>query len=109
MTIIQEHDLAKYDLAMRSWAKHDESAREVVQLVTAARLDFIRQIFSEMGFEGDELEMRTMLFVCYHTRESGTFEHMSPRKRTRYRKLRLDLLTNQQSTNPSWPKRASRK
>lgn len=109
MTIIQEHDLAKYDLAMRSWAKHDEPAREVVQLVTMARLDFIRQIFSEMGFEGDELEMRTMLFVCYHTRESGTFEHMSPRKRTRYRKLRLDLLTNQQSTNPSWPKRASRK
>ena len=95
MTMIQEHDLAKYDLAIRAWAKHDELAREVVQAVTSARLDFIGQIFSEMGFEGEEREMRTRLFVCFHTWESTMFGDMSPRKRTRLRKRRLDLLINQ--------------
>ncbi len=95
MIMIQEHDLAEFDLAIQAWAKHDELAREVVQTVTSARLDFIGQIFSELGFEGEEREMRTRLFVCYHTWESTMFGDMSPRKRTRLRKRRLDLLINQ--------------
>lgn len=93
MKMIQEHDLARYDLAIRAWAKHDEMAQDVVQRVTKVRLDFIRQIFSEMGFEGDELEMRTRLFVCYHTGESAIFEDMSPRRRTRLRNLRFEFMT----------------
>jgi AcrR family transcriptional regulator len=92
--MIQEHDLGKYDLAFRSWAKYDDTAREAVKRVTKVRMGFLRQILAEMGFEGDELEMRTMLFVCYHTWESTTFGDMSPRKRTRLRKLRLNLLTS---------------
>jgi len=92
MKMVQDHDLGRYDLAIRSWAKHDEMAQEVVQLVTKTRLDFLRQIFSEMGFEDDELEMRTMLFVCYHSWESAIFGHMSPRKLTRLRKRRLEFL-----------------
>ena len=94
MRMIQEHDLAKYDLAIRAWAKHDDMARDFVQRVTKVRLDFLRQIFAEMGFEGEEREMRTRLFVCYHTWESAMFDDMSPRKRTRLRKRRLDLLSN---------------
>jgi AcrR family transcriptional regulator len=93
MKMVQEHDLGRYDLAIRSWAKHDDMAQEIVQLVTKTRLDFLRQIFSDMGFEGDELEMRTMLFVCYHSWERTIFDHMSPRKLTRLRKRRLELLS----------------
>ena len=92
MKMIQAHDLARYDLAIRAWARHDEMARDFVQRVMKVRLDFIRRIFSEMGFDGDELEMRTMVFVCYHTWEGATFGDMSPRKRARLRKRRLDLL-----------------
>ena len=92
MKIIQVHDLARYDLAIRAWAKHDELARDFVQRVTKVRFDYIRQIFNEMGFDGDELEMRTMVFVCYHTWEGAIFGDMPPRKRARLRKRRLDLL-----------------
>jgi AcrR family transcriptional regulator len=91
--MIQEHNLGKYDLAFRSWAKYDDAAHEAVKRVTKVRLDFLRHIFNEMGFEGDELEMRAMLFVCYHTWESATFNELSPRKIARLRKLRLALLT----------------
>ena len=93
MKMIQDHDLARYDLAFRAWAKHDEMAREIVQRVTKVRFDFIRQIFSEMGFEGDELDMRTHLFVGYHIGESAIFPDMSPRKRTRLRKRRWAFFT----------------
>lgn len=91
--MIQEHDLGKYGLAFQAWAKYDETARETVKLVTKIRLDFLRQIFRELGFEADELEMRATLFVCYHTWENVIFDDMSPRKRTRLRNRRLALLT----------------
>jgi AcrR family transcriptional regulator len=91
---IQEHDLAKYDLAIRAWAKHDEIAQGFVERVTTVRFKFIRQIFSDLGFEGDELEMRTMLFVCYQTWENDTFGEMSIRKRSRIRKRRLEFLSS---------------
>ena len=93
MKMIDEHDLGRYDLAIRAWARHDDLAKEVVERVTKTRLNFVRNLFKEMGFAGDELEMRTRLFVCYHSSERGIFEDMSPRKRARLRKLRLELLT----------------
>jgi AcrR family transcriptional regulator len=93
MAMVEDNDLAKYETAIRAWAEHDEMAGEVVQDVTKARLDFIRPIFAELGFNGDELEARTMVFVCYETWESSIFRHMSARKRKRLRKRRLDLLT----------------
>ena len=92
--MIEEQDLGKYDVAIRSWAKHDDTARDAVIRVINVRMGFLRQIFREIGFAGDELEMRTMLFVCYHTWESATFDIASPRKRARLRKLRLNLLTS---------------
>ncbi len=92
--MIEEQDLGKYDLAIRSWAKYDEMAQDAVDRVIEVRMKFLRRIFSEMGFKGEELEMRTMLYVCYHTWESATFHSASPRKRARMRKLRLNLLSS---------------
>jgi AcrR family transcriptional regulator len=92
MKIIQEHELARYDLSIRAWAKHDEMAGEFVERVTKARFDFIRRIFRDLGFKGEELDMRTRLFVCYHSLETAIFDDMSPRKRSRLRKRRLELL-----------------
>lgn len=94
MKTIQEHDLAKYDLAIRAWAKHDVVAKGFVNRVTKVRYQFIRQMFSDLGFEGDELEMRTMLLVCYQTWESDTFGEMSDRKRSRMRNRRYELLSS---------------
>lgn len=61
MKMIQEHDLAKYDLVIQAWAKHDLMAAATVKAVTKKRLYFIRAIYSNMGLEGDELEMRAIM------------------------------------------------
>jgi len=92
MKIIRDKHLSKYDLAMTSWAKLDPQVLRVVKKVVKIRLDFLREIFAELGFEGDELEMRTRLFVCYHSGEDTMFPDLSNQKHSRLLKLRYRLL-----------------
>jgi hypothetical protein len=91
--MIEEYDLCKYDLAIYAWAKHDPVAQSMVNKVIKIRYDFIRMQFSDIGFEGDELEMRVLLFIAYHFGECAIFGDLSIRKLSRFRKLRLMMLT----------------
>ena len=93
MEMIEEYDLTRYEIAIRAWARHDPLARDAVAKVNEVRLELIRSLFSEMGFEADELEMRTMLFVCYHTWEKPMFLDIPQTKLAKLRKLRLEFLT----------------
>ena len=90
--MVEEHDLSRYDLVIFTWAKNDPIAKTVMDKVIKIRYDFIRMQFSDLGFEGDALEMRTMHFVAYHFGASVMFESTSSRKRNRLRKLHIDML-----------------
>lgn len=92
MKMISDYKLAKYDLAMNAWAKIDPLAHEVVKKVVKMRLDYTREIFTELGFGGDELEMRTRLFVCYHSWEGTMFSDLSSQKQLQLQKLRYKIL-----------------
>lgn len=91
--MIAKYKLTRHELAIREWAKHDPEARAAVAEVNKVRLDFVRSLFSEMGFKDDELEMRTMLFVCYQSWEAPMFFDMPASKLNKLRKFRLRLLT----------------
>ncbi len=91
MKRVSDENLAKYDLAMFAWAKMDSKAQEAVEQVIKLRCDFIRKIFTDLGFKGDELEMRTRLFVCYHSWESIMFPETSNRKQVQHQKLRYEF------------------
>jgi len=92
MEMIRDKHLTKFDLAMTSWAKSDSKIRKVVNKVVKMRLNYLRTIFSEIGFEGDELEMRTRLFVCYHSWEETMFPDLSNQKHSKLLKLRYKYL-----------------
>jgi AcrR family transcriptional regulator len=92
MEMIRDKHLTKYDLAMTSWAKLDSHVHKVVKEVVKMRLDYLRVIFAELGFEGDELEMRTRLFVCYHSWEDTMFPDLSNQKHSKLLKLRYKYL-----------------
>ena len=92
MEMIRDKQLTKYDLAMTSWAKLDSHVHKVVKKVVKMRLDYLRVIFAELGFEGDELEMRTRLFVCYHSWEDTMFPDLSDQKHSKLLKLRHKYL-----------------
>jgi len=92
MEMIKNKNLTKYDLAMTSWAKLDPLVHKVVKKVVKMRLDYLRIIFAELGFEGDELEMRARLFVCYHSWEDTMFPDLSSQKHSKLLKLRFKYL-----------------
>ncbi|MEA3547215.1 MAG: hypothetical protein U9R66_06090 [Thermodesulfobacteriota bacterium] len=88
MQMVREKKLAQYDLAMNGWAKVDPLVNEIVKKVVAMRLDFLRIIFKDLGFSGDELEMRARLHLCYHAWEKVTFVDDNSDEYTRLQKLR---------------------
>ena len=92
MEMIRDKHLGKYDLAMTSWANSDSKIRKVVNEVVKIRLDYLRTIFSELGFTGDELEMRSRLFVCYHSWEDTVFPDLSDQQHSKLQKLRYQYL-----------------
>jgi len=92
MKMIIENNLTQLELPMRACAETDPFAKRLVNKVYQMRLEFIRSTLSEMGFEGEDLEMRTHLFVCYHSWEGNMFMNLSKAKRLRWLKLRLELI-----------------
>ncbi len=92
MKMILEHDLARFELPMRSSAEKDAVAMDLVNRVYQQRLDFLRSTFSEMGFEREDLEMRIHLLLCYLSWERVTFMNLSKAKRSIWLKLIFELL-----------------
>jgi AcrR family transcriptional regulator len=93
MQVILEKDLGRYDSAMIHWAKVDAKIATRVAKVYKLRLKFIEEMFSQLGFEGVDLEMRTRLFVCYHSSERSMFWKESKKSLRELIQKRVDLLT----------------
>ncbi len=91
MKIVRDKKLPKYDLAMTAWAKVDPLVAKVVEKVIVMRLEFTRSIFEELGFTGDELEMRARLFLCYHAWEEVMFTDEDETLNTKLQKLRYQM------------------
>jgi hypothetical protein len=85
--------LDRYDFPIRAWASHDPATARMVRRVDKYRLDYLRALFAEMGFEGEELEMRTRTFVVYHSLQSGLFVGISRKEQLKQLRLRHALLT----------------
>ena len=92
--IIAEHQLAEFDSSVRDWAKHDAGAAALLEQSYKLRIATIKTAFRELGFRGDELEMRTRLFVVGHSNEDAMFGTQTGTKASRLRRLRVQLLIN---------------
>ncbi len=92
MRMVETDNLAGYDSAFQIWASKDELARQVFNRVMRQREDFVSSIIHEISFEGEELEMLTMLFVLYVSGERQSFSFISKKKRERKRRHLLALI-----------------
>jgi hypothetical protein len=90
--MILDYDLNRYEIPIRQWASQDAEAARAVKKVDRIRLNFLRTTFAELGFEGDDLEMRTMLFVGYHASEEYMFTGLPKEKRRELIGKRIKLL-----------------
>jgi AcrR family transcriptional regulator len=91
--MILDFELTRYEIAIRQWALQDNLAARAAKKVNRVRMDFISNTLSELGFKGDDLDMRTMLFVCYQSLESPMFPEISLKRRRELIRKRIDLLT----------------
>ena len=76
---------------MNSWAKIDPLVDKVVKKVIKIRLDFTRAMFEELGFDGDELEMRARMFLCYHAWEEVMFTDDNDNEYVKMQQLRYKM------------------
>ena len=90
--MIEEYGLALYDMAFRHWAKTEPRAREASQKANQVRMEFVSAALAELGFSGQDLEMRAALFVCYQTAEQFVFPELSVSQRRAMRNKRLELI-----------------
>jgi AcrR family transcriptional regulator len=61
---------ARIELAIRAWARRDDTARQAVDAADAARIGYHAQVFEALGFKAHEARMRGFLLYGYEVAES---------------------------------------
>lgn len=75
-----EHDCAKYDMVVRSWAAQDPGVGKVLVKIDKLRLATVQALFTEMGFSEADAKIRARIFVTYATLRAGLFVKSSKRE-----------------------------
>jgi AcrR family transcriptional regulator len=88
---IIEQDLARYDVAIRAWAAQEPAVASIVRQVDKERLGALRDLLSEAGLRGAELEMTARTFITYYGLELAILVRQSKRKRLEEARRRIDM------------------
>jgi AcrR family transcriptional regulator len=91
MQKVFELNLAEFDSAVDIWSRSDARVARKWKQVMNIRLKFFRDAFEELGFHGDDLEMRTRVCAVF---QMGERQALGPVKKVseKYRNLRLEML-----------------
>ncbi|MGI9512562.1 MAG: TetR/AcrR family transcriptional regulator [Anderseniella sp.] len=90
--MIRHHRASHYDAAVRAWALNHDLARQYLLKADIARLDYIKSLFEEAGFEGAELESRARLFLYYEAFDPMMSFHVEPEEEDELIRRRVALL-----------------
>lgn len=94
MLYIFDLDATRYDATMRAWAMREPEPELAIPVakVEKFRLEFIRELFREMGFKGQELETRAHLCLAYMSSHRIILDGVSQRQRREQLKSVVKLL-----------------
>jgi AcrR family transcriptional regulator len=93
--MVLDYDLARYDIPIRQWALQDPDAAMMVKKVDRLRLEFVAHALSELGFKGEDLEMRSMVFVRFLSMQTADSRGRSRRQQRNQIADLVALLTRQ--------------
>ncbi len=99
MQFIVINDLARYDIAVRAWALMEPGVAHFVEETDKWRLNLVRTLFTEMGFEGKELEMRARTLITYHAMEHGLLIKKTRKERFEMLQLQHTMFTRPLTTD----------
>lgn len=84
---------SRHDVGMRAWALHHAGARRALQAIDRLRLDFVEELFVDLGFAADEAKLRARLLYFYQVGEYTLSVRDRDTLRERLKQLRFTLLT----------------
>ena len=91
--IIHDNDLTRADPSIQLLAAQDKAIAKVVRKANKLRLKYISDTLEELGFKDDDLAMRAMLYIAYHSWASTVFHEISRKRRRELIARQVDLLT----------------
>jgi AcrR family transcriptional regulator len=91
MTMVYEENLTDFDAAMDMWSRTNTDVARKRKRVINMRSNFIRNAFEELGFRGDDLEMRTRVLAGFQMGERQIFG-FNKKAAKLHRELRLKML-----------------
>ncbi len=98
LELIITYRYSNFELPMRLWAMKEPKTSEVLQRIDKTRYEGVRSLFKEMGFTGDDLDMRTeTVVIFYNFMDSLTVPMRGNRNKAtllRQNKLRHQMLTS---------------
>jgi AcrR family transcriptional regulator len=94
MRMIFDLNLSEYDAAIEIWSRSDTRVARKRRKVMDKRLRFFRGAFEELGFYGEDLEMRTRVCAVF---QMGERQVLGSNKASseKYRDLRLNMLVGE--------------
>ena len=93
--MIMDHQLGRYDMALRTWGNEDNGVRKRINKTDRKRLAYITGVFKEIGFSAAEAENRASLFILYHAHLDSMFlDDPLENKRKKVRAYNRMLLKN---------------
>lgn len=93
MTMCYEQNLGEFEFHFLTWARKDPITAKKVKKALAIRNEFFRNALAELGFSGDELEMRARIFTVTEPNERSIINPPKSKKLIeKYRELRLEML-----------------
>ena len=65
MRLVLTKRLDRFEMPVRTWAQQNPALAPLLRNVDRHRVSFVRLLFLEMGFDEDEADMRTRIFLTY--------------------------------------------
>lgn len=92
MEMVFVEQLTRHDLAIRSWAIAEPKLRALVKRTDDHRLNYLRMLFSGIGFDKEGADLRARVFLGEAAWEAALFQRMTKSQREKKAMDFFDLL-----------------
>ncbi len=92
MKMVFVEELTRHDNAVRNWALGEPDIRQRVKAGDRFRLNYVRRLFEDCGFDAEQADFRAGIFVSQASREGDLFGRLTRRERIRRAANFFDLL-----------------
>ena len=93
VSMLIRHNLGRYNDLLVLLAISEPKFSSLIKKSYKARIEIVSSFFSEMGFQGEELEMRTRTFVIFMSNESAFIVKQTKKDRLALAKLAVKMFS----------------